>query len=55
MREEWKRIKFLECIDKVINTAKIPKKKFLQKGKYPIISQESSYVNGYWNDEKDIF
>lgn len=30
---------------------KIPKKKFLARGKLPIVSQEAEFVNGFWDDE----
>ncbi|MCZ9871029.1 restriction endonuclease subunit S [Brachyspira hyodysenteriae] len=46
---------FENCLEKVKNTTKIQSKKFLKYGKYPIISQEKEFINGYWNDESDIF
>jgi type I restriction enzyme S subunit len=44
-----------ECIDRVPYTNKIKKKKYLEFGDYPIISQEQDFINGYWNDPKDLF
>jgi len=51
----WEVKDFEECIEKVNYTKKIQRKDFLVSGKYPIISQEQEYINGYWNDSKDIF
>ena len=34
---------------------KFKKKDFLKKGKFPIISQEENYINGYWDNEIDVF
>ena len=44
-----------DCIEKVFYTKKIQKKDFLKKGKFPIISQEENYINGYWDNEIDVF
>ena len=54
MKEEWKVKKLTDCLQKVKKTSKIPKKKFLNSGKYPIISQEASFINGYWNNKGDL-
>lgn len=55
MRENWEIKKFSECLQKVSSTTKIPKKKFLSDGSYPIISQEASLTNGYWDNKDDLF
>ena len=52
--EGWKSKDFEDCIDRVLGTTKIPKKQFLAEGNYPIISQEKSYINGYWNKSEDL-
>ena len=52
---DWSYVPFEESIQKVIYTTKIPKKKFLVDGKYPIVSQEAGFINGYWDNEEDIF
>ena len=46
-----------ECVesDSVPASFKIPKKNYLEKGKYPIIDQGETFVAGYTNDEKMIF
>jgi type I restriction enzyme, S subunit len=55
MRNEWERQSFEDCIEKVIYTPKIQRKDFLNEGTYPIVSQEEAFINGYWNDESDLF
>jgi type I restriction enzyme S subunit len=51
----WKTIPFEKSIQKITYTAKIPKKQFLENGTFPIVSQEADYINGYWNNEGDVF
>jgi len=53
--ESWKFVSFEDAIKKVTYTNKIPRKKFLDQGVYPIISQEAAFTNGYWNEEEDVF
>lgn len=52
--EGWETKKFLDCLNKVKNTIKIPKCKFLNDGLYPIVSQESSLISGYWDNMNDL-
>lgn len=52
--EGWEMKKFLDCLNKVKNTIKIPKRKFLNDGLYPIVSQESSLISGYWDNMNDL-
>ncbi|MBP7806524.1 restriction endonuclease subunit S [Candidatus Gracilibacteria bacterium] len=47
--------KFEDCLEKVTYTSKIQRKDFLESGYFPIISQEMEQVNGYWENEKDVF
>ena len=51
----WKSIEFLDSIQKISNSKKIPKKEFLGNGSYPIISQEDEYINGFWDNPEDVF
>lgn len=51
----WEIKKFENCLEKVVYTTKIPKKEFLLEGDYPIISQEKDFINGYWNNDEDLF
>jgi|688.fasta_scaffold54664_3 type I restriction enzyme S subunit len=51
----WQTLEFEKCLKKVIYTNKIHRKNFKKEGQYPIISQEKEFINGYWNEEKDLF
>jgi len=55
MKNNWQLVEFEECLNSIPRYTKIPKKEFLEKGQYPIISQEKDLVNGYWDNEDDIF
>jgi type I restriction enzyme, S subunit len=52
---EWKLVPFDDAIQKITYTNKIPRKDFLCEGAYPVISQESAFINGYWNNSSDVF
>lgn len=53
--DDWEEKNFDDCIEKIIYSNKIGKKYFQNEGLYPIISQEKEFINGYWNEEKDLF
>ena len=55
MSTAWQTKSFEDCIERVTYTTKIQRKDFLDKGAYPIVSQEDSFINGYWDGEADIF
>ncbi|MFA5287182.1 MAG: restriction endonuclease subunit S [Candidatus Omnitrophota bacterium] len=55
MKSEWLEKPFEDCIERVVYSKKIQKKKFLPSGEFPIISQEESFINGYWNNKSDVF
>jgi type I restriction enzyme S subunit len=55
MRAGWQAKPFDDCIEKVTYTAKIQRKDFLNQGEFPIVSQEESFINGYWNNAADVF
>ncbi|NCQ19458.1 MAG: restriction endonuclease subunit S [Ignavibacteria bacterium] len=55
MSDEWEVKDFEECLDKVAYTNKIQRQDFKPNGKYPIVSQEKEVINGYWDEEKDLF
>ncbi len=55
MKAGWLAKPFEDCIEKVTYTAKIQRKDFLDEGEFPIVSQEESFINGYWNDGADVF
>jgi type I restriction enzyme, S subunit len=51
----WQTKSFEESIAKVTYTPKIQRKDFLDEGAFPIISQEDDFINGYWDNEADLF
>ena len=55
MTKEWVSRPFASCIDQVAYTQKVQRKDFLSEGKYPIVSQEAELINGYWDNEADVF
>jgi len=55
MNSGWEVKSFEDCIEKVVYTNKIQRKDFLDNGKFPIISQEKEFINGYWNNSCDLF
>jgi len=55
VKEAWETKPFKECIDKVTYTTKIQRQDFLEEGAFPIVSQEKEIINGYWDDEADVF
>ena len=52
--KNWEIIEFEKCLEKVSTSSKVPKKKFLESGKYPIVSQEEQFINGYWDNDIDV-
>lgn len=55
MKAGWQSKPFEGCIAKVKYTPKIPRQDFLDDGAFPIVSQEAEFINGYWNNEADLF
>jgi len=55
MKKGWQTKPFEDCIESVKYTRKIQRKDFLDDGRFPIISQEAEFTNGYWDDEADVF
>jgi type I restriction enzyme, S subunit len=55
VRAGWQSAPFESCIKNVKYTPKIQRKDFLDEGQYPIISQEENFINGYWNEQADLF
>ncbi len=51
----WEVVDFENSIERVVYTNKIQRNKFLQSGKFPVVSQEKDLINGYWNEEGDLF
>lgn len=55
MKEGWEIAEFEKCLEKVTYTSKIQRKDFKEDGIYPIVSQEKDFINGYWDNEEDLF
>jgi type I restriction enzyme S subunit len=55
MKVSWNKKPFEDCIEKVTYTTKIQRKDFLKDGAFPIVSQEEDFINGYWDNEGDLF
>ena len=53
--EDWVEQPFEGCIDEVKYTTKIQRKDFRDQGRFPIISQEAEFINGYWDNDDDVF
>ena len=53
--DHWQSKNFEDCIQLVQYTRKVQRKQFLSEGRFPIISQEADFNNGFWNDEADLF
>ena len=51
----WEISEFEKCLEKVTYTNKIQRKDFKEDGIYPIVSQEKDFINGYWDNEEDLF
>ncbi|MCA0228397.1 restriction endonuclease subunit S [Patescibacteria group bacterium] len=49
-----KSVKLGEYIKVLSPKTKIQAKKFLASGRHPIVSQEASYINGYWDNSDDV-
>ena len=54
MRKGWTIEPFEDCLDRVRYPSKVQRQKFQAVGKFPIISQESDFINGYWDNEDDV-
>jgi len=55
MKKGWEVKNLEKCINKTTYANKIQRKNFLEKGNYPIVSQEKEIINGYWDNPKDLF
>ena len=51
----WEIAEFEKCLEKVTYTNKIQRKDFKEDGIYPIVSQEKDFINGYWDNQEDLF
>ena len=53
--EYWQSKDFEGCIQSVQYTRKVQRKQFLIEGNFPIMSQEAEFINGFWDDQDDLF
>jgi len=51
----WKTLAFEDCLERIKTPSKLQKSKYLGKGKFPVVAQEDSIINGYTNDENLVF
>lgn len=55
MKNNWEIKTLGEVCEYVPVTTKVLKKDFLSSGKFPIVSQESELISGFWNNDNDVF
>ncbi len=55
MNAVWVEKPLEDCIENVTYPRKVQRKDFLQEGVFPVISQESEFINGYWDDPTILF
>jgi len=55
MKEGWEYKKFEDALQKVKYTRKIQNSDYLPNGVVPVVSQEETFISGYWNNKNDAF
>lgn len=55
MKEGWEYKKFEDALQKVKYTRKIQNSDYLPNGVVPVVSQEETFISGYWNNKDDAF
>ncbi len=55
IKTKYDLIKIENLIEKIKYTNKIQKSDFLEEGKFPIIDQSELFLNGFWNNEEDVY
>ncbi|MFC3149193.1 restriction endonuclease subunit S [Piscinibacterium candidicorallinum] len=51
----WQSLPLEDCIEPVVYKTRVQRKDFLVDGDYPVVSQEEAFINGFWNQEADLF
>jgi len=51
----WKNTPFEKCLQKTKVPHKLPKKEYLESGKFPVVSQEATLISGYHNEQTHVF
>lgn len=54
MKHNWEYKSFNLIADTITPRIKLEKADYLQNGIIPVISQEESFISGYWNNQNDI-
>ena len=54
MKQEWRKCPLRDCVDAVKIPRKIKRKQFLERGEFPVISQEAEVINGFWDEKADV-
>ena len=52
---KWNFLPFESCLSKVKTPFKLQKKHYLDKGEFPVVSQEVSLISGYHNNAENVF
>ena len=55
MKEGWEYKKFESCLVKVPKQVPVKSKDYKKTGRFPIVSQESELISGYWDDETIVY
>ena len=54
MKHNWEYKPFAKVLKTITPTSKIDKSEYKLSGIYPIISQEDTFISGYWNNNDDV-
>ncbi|MBD5273235.1 MAG: hypothetical protein HDS42_08255 [Bacteroides sp.] len=54
MKHNWGYKPFAKVLKTITPTSKIDKSEYKLSGIYPIISQEDTFISGYWNNNDDV-
>ena len=52
--ENWISMPVSETFSRIRVPSKIKRRDYLASGEFPIVSQESEFINGYWDDVEDV-
>jgi type I restriction enzyme S subunit len=55
MKKGWEYKKFESCLAKVPKQVQVKSKDYKKTGRFPIVSQESELISGYWDDETIVY
>lgn len=55
MKQGWVKKQLHECLEKTSSATKVKKEHVMTEGLYPVISQEQSFISGFWNRKSDLY